>query len=268
MASMTEILQKLIAHEQSARTVGSIAEAEAFATRIQELLTKYKLSRTEVEAETLDKDDPIGHSRVESTKVDNDVWFLILAQGVAVNFYCRPIDESWPKVKGCRRKEHAAIVFVGRDSDRMAATSTFSYLANLGEDLANRQRDRLERSETLSTFRREMITKGVPKKVSERQIRKLIAKCFDDFLLGFATALNNRLTKNRKQLETGASQSVVSLIRQDELAIDEVVSALGVIVDAKEIGGKAPNFENFFKAGYYASTAVGIEARASLSSGS
>ena len=71
-----------------------------------------------------------------------------------------------------------------------------------------------------------------------------------------------------EQLETGASQSVVSLIRQDELAIDEVVSALGVIVDAKEIGGKAPNFENFFKAGYYASTAVGIEARASLSSGS
>lgn len=268
MASITEVLQKLIAHEKSARIVGSIAEAEAFATRIQELLTKYKLSRSEVEADTLDKDDPIGHSRVESTKVDNEGWFLILAQGVAVNFYCRPVDESWPKVKGCRRQDKASIVFVGRDSDREAATSMFSYLANLGEDLANRQREHLDRSEALSTFRTEMITKDVPKNISEKHIRRLLKKCEDDYLLGFATALNIRLTKNRKQLETGASDSVVALIRREELAIEKAVSALGGNSGAKEIGGKKPNFKNFFEAGYHAGAAIGIEARASLGSGS
>lgn len=267
MASVIEMLQKLIAHEQSARTVGSIAEAEAFATRIQEILTKHKLSRTEVEAEHLEGDDPVGHSRIESKKVNNDEWFLILAQGVASNFYCRAIDESWKKQRGFRR-DKAAVIFVGRESDRGAATSMFSYLDSLGLDLAERQRERLDRSETLSKFRAEMKARRVPLNSSEKHIGKLLNKCYDDFLLGFATALNIRLTKNRKLLETGASESAVALIRRDELAIEGVVSSLGGNTGTKEIGVKSPNFQNFFEVGYRAGSAVGLEARASLSSGS
>lgn len=160
------------------------------------------------------------------------------------------------------------MVFVGRDSDREAATSMFSYLANLGVDLANRQREHLNRSEAFSTFRTNMITEGIPKKVSEKQLRKLLKKCHDDYILGFATALNIRLTKNRKQLETGASDSVVALIRREELAIEKAVSALGGNRETKKIGVKKPHFKNFFEAGYHAGAAVGIDARASLGSGS
>ena len=44
-----EKLRKLIAHEKSARSIGNIHEAEAFASRIQTLLDEHKLSMGEVE---------------------------------------------------------------------------------------------------------------------------------------------------------------------------------------------------------------------------
>lgn len=44
-----EKLRKLIAMEQSARSIGSLAEAEAFASKVQELLSKHKLEMSEIE---------------------------------------------------------------------------------------------------------------------------------------------------------------------------------------------------------------------------
>ena len=49
-----EKLRKLIAHEQSARTIGNIAEAEAFASKIQDLLTAHKLDMSEVDFQARD----------------------------------------------------------------------------------------------------------------------------------------------------------------------------------------------------------------------
>jgi sugar phosphate isomerase/epimerase len=44
-----EKLKKLIRHEQSARTIGNLGEAENFAARIQELLDAYNLSLSDID---------------------------------------------------------------------------------------------------------------------------------------------------------------------------------------------------------------------------
>ena len=49
MTSLTEKLQKLIAHEKSARATGNLQEAEAFAAKIAELLFRHNLSMSDVE---------------------------------------------------------------------------------------------------------------------------------------------------------------------------------------------------------------------------
>jgi hypothetical protein len=57
-------LQKLIAHERSSRDIGNTAEAEAFAVKIQTMLTQHKLTMSDVEFEAQDATDPIGHDEV------------------------------------------------------------------------------------------------------------------------------------------------------------------------------------------------------------
>lgn len=49
--SVMELLAKLMRHEQSAREVGSLAEAEAFASKVQAMLTKHKLEMSEIKFE-------------------------------------------------------------------------------------------------------------------------------------------------------------------------------------------------------------------------
>ena len=88
MVPLIDRLQKLIAHERSARAVGSTREAEAFAERIATILTEHKLSMTEIEFEAQDTTDPIGDSRVEGLRATIEPWRLVLAHGIATSFYC------------------------------------------------------------------------------------------------------------------------------------------------------------------------------------
>src|ERR1017187_8732928 len=87
--SVMEKLRKLIAHEESARSMGSLAEAEAFAGRIAEMLTQHRLERSDVEvkAETA---EPIGQDRVTAEEAGVKkgaqnvavAWQVCLARGV------------------------------------------------------------------------------------------------------------------------------------------------------------------------------------------
>lgn len=61
-----EKLRKLIAMEQSARSIGSLAEAEAFASKVQELLSKHKLEMSEIELDEQEESDPIDWEEVRT----------------------------------------------------------------------------------------------------------------------------------------------------------------------------------------------------------
>lgn len=61
-------VQKLHAHAESAKKIGNEAEAQAFAAKVQELLTQYKLSMSDVEFARRDDEDPIDQAEVNLTK--------------------------------------------------------------------------------------------------------------------------------------------------------------------------------------------------------
>src|SRR5216683_5217426 len=93
--SILSTLAKLISHEKSARSIGSVDEAEAFAAKIQALMFKHKLEMTDIEfeqeqnepvlSERLEEEDVIGVRR-ESTRRQR--WVDILVRAVARANFC------------------------------------------------------------------------------------------------------------------------------------------------------------------------------------
>jgi hypothetical protein len=157
VAAIIDRLQKLIAHERSAREVGNIAEAEAFAAKIQTMLTTHKLTMTDVEFEAQDTVDPIGQDEVCLDGRSTPTWQVYLAQSIARNFFCC--------VLGVSRENRQT--FIGRDSDRLAAVEMFRYLVGLGLSLAAKEEQSAHSGEGVGVSRhctesryREGSTKG------------------------------------------------------------------------------------------------------------
>lgn len=94
-------IQKLKAHEDSARSIGSIEEAEAFAIRIQELLLKYELSLSDIEFKKRQDEEPI--------QIYDLDW-----QGVKV----RKVRVAWQETLGgiVARAHHCRLVVIPRSS--------------------------------------------------------------------------------------------------------------------------------------------------------
>ncbi len=134
MQNIIELLQKLINHERSARSIGNIAEAEAFAVKIQTLLTEHKLSMSEVEYQEQEKFDPIGNEVVGADQVGMkdgrfEYWLGCLASAIAENFFCHALRFS------ASRK----INFVGRNSDRAAAVEMYGHLVRTANALCEKE---------------------------------------------------------------------------------------------------------------------------------
>lgn len=95
-AKILEKIAKLKAHAESAKNIGSEAEAEAFATMMQTLLIKHKLSLTDLEYANYEKDDPVGTHRIDYTKYpefkvkhSRVAWAESLASIVAEAHFCK-----------------------------------------------------------------------------------------------------------------------------------------------------------------------------------
>ena|SRR5690242_19295057 len=110
-------LRKLRAHAESAQKIGNEAEAQAFAAKVQELLSKYKLSMGQIEYEARDHRDPVAEERVDwvkhgfKRKRQRVAWVEILAGVVAQAYYCRILVHPGSNT----------ITFVGREQDRKMA---------------------------------------------------------------------------------------------------------------------------------------------------
>lgn len=134
-----EKLRKLIAHEQSARSIGSLPEAEAFATKIQELLDEHKLSMDEIDYATREVDEPIDWEPVEANEINHKEnyghtrlkihWQQQIAQAIAEANSCQLVNCAGNKGK---------IFFVGRTTDRQLCKMLYLYLVELGEELCEK----------------------------------------------------------------------------------------------------------------------------------
>lgn len=79
-SAVVEKLQKLINHEKSARSIGSIAEAETFAAKIADLLFTHKLEMSDIEIADEERDEPIAQENVNGGTAP---WAGTLIMGVA-----------------------------------------------------------------------------------------------------------------------------------------------------------------------------------------
>jgi hypothetical protein len=119
-----ERLRKLVAHQKSAETIGSLAEAEAFAAKIQELLIKYHVDMAQIPEQSMQS--PVGEHKVPVFGRSKRAFHVEqLALVVAHHSFCMVLTE--------KRSPH--IWFVGKEADRMIAEYLFVTLLKQMEEL-------------------------------------------------------------------------------------------------------------------------------------
>lgn len=124
-------IRKLWAKAESAKAIGSVHEAEAFAEAVQRMLVKYKLEMSALEMPT--GEDPIEHGWVDweasglRQTEKRIAWLERLASAVAIAHFSRIVVQP-----GSNR-----IMFVGRAQDRQIAEYVFVTLVREGERQAN-----------------------------------------------------------------------------------------------------------------------------------
>jgi hypothetical protein len=181
---MNKLLQKikgLIEHEKSARAIGSEQEANAFAARIQELISKYQLDINEV-LTTGEEEKVNGY--ILKFKAEN--WHLVLLSGIAKANSCevmvgKPV--GYPAIAGYK-------------SDVDIVVSLFEYFSRLAVELSEKQ---ITQSPTyygsLSAGISFSFSYSGPTWDADDKLSK------DSFLLGFATSVAQRFAEQKEQCE-------------------------------------------------------------------
>lgn len=145
-----DLLQKLVAHAESATKIGNEEEAKTFAAKIQELLGKYKLSMADVKG-TAHVGEEINTTIVTWRSIglpERSIpiwWPEILGRVVANAYYTIFVAVRGNGMK-LKTTTHGQIgYFVGAETDRKFVVWMFAYLARFIETEARREHDRLYR---------------------------------------------------------------------------------------------------------------------------
>lgn len=224
-------LRKLIAHEQSARKIGNVAEAEAFAGRINEWLLKHKLSMSDIEVAEAEAKDPIDKQIVEPEELGLPggarrwEWLEKLASTIARAHFCNIM--VW---EGSRR-----LTFVGRSEDREAAIYLYGYMAGLIMFLAEKEAKAYKKTEeyrdAVGNFLDERYdtTLEAAKAAVVRAFRRSYYK-------GFISAISKRFNDQRKAAEGAVAPDSTALVslRNTEALVKEFIT--------KASSGKASGF--------------------------
>lgn len=248
VASVTDKLTKLIAMEQSARTIGNLQEAEAFAAKVQEMLFKYNLSMTDLEIEEQERDEPIDEERIDILKTrQRSQWQEMLAEATAASCFCRSYV-----ILGSSRQ-----VFAGRTSDRQAAIALFGYLAASGKSICDTEARKARTSNPFGEA-----AKGRDRyswQVAERD--EWARKWRKSFFIGFALAISTRLTKDRLYLSAQSEASTAMVLRKDvALAAWEKNTTTG---QARGLATGGLNRDGY-RAGERAGSSINLKAHAAL----
>lgn len=232
---MVALLKKMIAHEKSARSIGNIAEAEAFAAKIQNLLLSHKLEMTDLEVEAQKTEDPFGKEQHGVNYGSTPQWRITLASAIARSFFCKAFY-----IAGMNK-----IQFVGRTSDRAATIQMYEYLGELGKSIGAEEW-----------------------KVARAQFGYSVsfkAKWDKSFRQGYADAISQRLRKDQYDL-TAVNPNAFALVRREEVALEAYVKDTMRIktgVGRKQDG----NFDAYAKGKAHGAN-VSLKSKTALGSGS
>jgi hypothetical protein len=191
-------IKKIKNHEESAREIGNIEEAEAFATMLNRLLIKYRLSMSEVEFEEHRKEDPITTQTLEweefggKNQKKRCAWVEDLASFVCKAYACKMLVYH----------KSNKLCIVGHETNRQTCIYTIVVLRNAAEKIADRE------------YRKFYYLAKLRKKIHE-------AKGFrSSFLAGFVTRIGQRLREEVETRHTKNSTEEVGLIRLNTEASD------------------------------------------------
>jgi hypothetical protein len=227
MSDVMERLRKLIRHEESAREIGSLAEAGAFAEKIAALLIEHKLEMSQVTAG--DDHDEETREIVEEQRFDplalgipyngrqRVAWLEHLASGVARANFCRIVVTP----------RSTTFYFVGKATDRTIAGNTFAALvrgdiAAYDTEYAKARKDPWT---DVSGFRR-------------------------SFYDGFARAVAGRLYAQRRAVDATAESTALVLASADKaVALYMDAKYRGPGSKASSIGGTSKHNDTAYEKG-------------------
>jgi hypothetical protein len=206
MKETIERLQKLINHERSARSIGNVAEAEAFAARIQELLLKHKLDMTDIEFAEQEQNEPVAQDFLWENDITEEMecgrrqqrWVGALLLAVSEANFCDAISAH----------KKNAYFLIGRQSDKRVVRQLFKYLYDACiEVVAVKAEEYKSSGEFLALVH-----------LHGKQPAAVVRTFISGFKLGFSAAISERLGADReaarKKLQ-GANET--GLIRLDQL---------------------------------------------------
>lgn len=224
-----DLLQKLIAHEKSARSIGNLAEAEAFAAKAQELLTKHKLEMSDVEFAEQEVNEPIADAFFSAAELLNmkhkrtsDNWISLLISGIARANFCKVLQKY----------QSNCFSIVGSPTDRATTIALFSYLSNACLEMAPREADaKWDGTGTRRSY-------------------------ISSFKLGFGGAIYDRLEVKKAELKAGAQEQGLIRLDQIEKAVNEKFKELFPNT-SRPAGARLYN-RNGYDAGHAYGSVVGI----------
>ena len=225
-------LRKLIRQEQSARSIGSIGEAEAFAAKIQETLDAYNLAMSDID---------INESR---SSVDGNLTSYKVQQNWQLQLLSDICD-----LNGCRMilaPPFAAIV--GSDVDRNLVNELYPYFENLGLDLLRG---------SIKEFR------NSPYYQRKRKKHRATLSYKDSFLLGYTIALTGRLRSQHEESMAAASISTALIYIGNKLADADAFISKNLQIERVPVKMKRSTFRDpAFFAGLEAGGSVALTSKA------
>lgn len=186
-------LQKLVELEKSAREIGSLSEANAVAEKIQAFLTQYSLTMSDIE---------IKEERESGEQVDRQ---FIRPSDVGVKYTSHIIEWQWNLLQGiakannCHTFGHGgsnALTVIGFEADRQVVISLYKYFVHLAMQLADTALKTYKRSDEY----RENYFYSSGDKAGHSRVWK------NSYLIGFASAIANRMAETRRQAVEEAEQ--------------------------------------------------------------
>lgn len=244
-------LQKLIDLEKSAAAVGNTHEAAAAAGRIQYLLSKHRLTMSDVEYAQQKAEDPIKWEPLtlgERRKKKMDQWRHFLCTGIAESNGCKFV---------CAQ-DSDLFYFVGRSANREVCKRLLTYLTDMGfsmcEDAWKKENDATN-AMLIKRYGRTMFN-GFLKEVEKVLVKK--RRHFrESFFFGYGGTVAVRLLAAYKEAQADANSetAIVHVNAEDKAVEDEVLKHA---TKAEQIKPKAPRSEAGLLAGSDAANMISL----------
>lgn len=226
-------LRKLMQHERSAREIGNIAEAEAFAAKIQQQLDAYNLAMSDIDIEA-------AKSTMGMEQTDYKVLFE----------WQKQLLIAIADVNGCMMVAHSGYArIVGTSLDRTIVDELYRYFEKLGIDLAQL---------SLKEY------KGSGEYKRKRKKTRATHSYKGSFLIGFTLRLSRRLRDQHDETLAVANAASTALIYIGNKVAEARVHANSLMnlreVPAKRIASKTYR-DPAFAAGLVAGDSIALTAK-------